>query len=78
MEDELEILLSLPNQPPSLYKSDVSQAELENTVAAINNSLQTSIIPLESLLPQYQQVYNWLIQPTELYIFTTNDVVFSY
>ncbi len=65
LDRELEILLSLPNQPPSLYRSNVSQAELENTVEAINNSLQTSIIPIESLLPQYQQVYNWLIQPLE-------------
>ena len=73
LENELEILLSLPNRPPSLYRSNVSQAELENTVEAINNSLQTSIIPIESLLPQYQQVYNWLIQPLEAEL-TKNQV----
>ena len=65
LENELEILLSLPNRPPSLYNSDVSQAELEDTVEAINNSLKTAIIPTDSLLPQYQQIYNWLIQPLE-------------
>ena len=65
LEDELEILLSLPNQAPRLYSSDVSQVELEDTVAAINKSLLSSAVPVESLLPQYQQVYNWLIQPLE-------------
>ena len=65
LEDELEILLSLPNQAPRLYSSDVSQAELEDTVAAINKSLLSSAVPVESLLPQYQRVYNWLIQPLE-------------
>jgi CHAT domain-containing protein len=63
LQDELEILLSLPKQAPRLYRSDVSQAELENTVETINKSLLSSAIPLESLLPQYQQVYHWLIQP---------------
>lgn len=65
LQDELEILLSLPNQPPSLYKSDVSQAELETTAAEIRSSLLSAAIPIDSLLPQYQKVYNWLIQPLE-------------
>ena len=65
LEDELEILLSLPNQPPHLYKSDVSQTELEATTEEIKRSLLSSVIPVESELPQYQQVYNWLIQPLE-------------
>ncbi len=65
LQDELEILLSLPNQPPKLYTSDVSQAELGTAVEAINQSLLSSAIPVESLLPQYQQMYNWVIQPLE-------------
>ena len=65
LDDELEILLSLPNRPPTLYTSKVSRTELETTVEAINKSLLSSAIPVESFLPQYQQVYNWLIQPLE-------------
>ena len=65
LENELEILLSLPNQPPISYSSDVSQTELEDTVATIERSLLSSAIPVKSLLPQYQQVYNWLIRPLE-------------
>ena len=65
LQDELEILLSLPNQPPSLYKSNVSQTELEEQIEAIQKSLLSSAIPVESLLTHYQKVYNWLIQPLE-------------
>ena len=65
LPNELEILLSLPNQPPSLYRSDVSQTELEDKVETIKRSLLSSAIPVKSLLPEYQQVYNWLIQPLE-------------
>jgi CHAT domain-containing protein len=65
LQDQLEILLSLPKQAPRLYQSDVSQTELENTVETIQKSLLSSAIPVKSLLPQYQQVYRWLIKPLE-------------
>jgi CHAT domain-containing protein len=73
LQDQLEILFSLPKQAPRLYQSNVSQTELENTVEAINNSLLSSAIPVKSLLPQYQQVYRWLIKPLEAEL-TKNQV----
>ena len=65
LQDELAILLSLPNQEPSLYETDISQVELEAKIEDIRNNLLTAIIPTESLLPQYQEVYDWIVRPLE-------------
>ena len=64
LPDELAIIVSLPNQQPRLYSSNVSQTELEATVTTIRTSLlQNSNSELD--LTQYQQAYNWLIRPLE-------------
>ncbi len=65
LQDQLEIILSLPNKEPSLYQSSVSQAELEAKVKNIKDNLETAIIPAESFLPQYQEVYDWIVRPLE-------------
>ena len=65
LEDELDIILSLPNQQPTLYQSNVSKKQLDDKVNRINANLTSSILPVESLLPDYQQVYNWLIKPLQ-------------
>ena len=65
LKDELEILVSLPNKPLSLYKSNVSQAELENAVEVINASLESPIVPIETLQSESQQIYSWAIEPIE-------------
>ena len=65
LSDKLEVLLSLPNQPPSLYTTSATKQEVEDTVEQIKLSLITPISKAESYLPQYQQVYNWLIRPLE-------------
>jgi len=65
LDDELEIILSLPNKDPQLYQSAVTRQELDETVNAIRGTLESSIVPIESLLPEYQQVYSWLIEPLE-------------
>ena len=65
LKNELEILVSLPNKPLSLYKSDVSQTELENTVKAIDASLESPIVAIETLQSESQPIYSWLIEPIE-------------
>ena len=66
LKDELEILLSLPgDEAPSLYRSKVSQAELKTSVEKIKESILSSAIPTEALLPKYQEIYQWLIEPLE-------------
>lgn len=73
LQDELAILLSLPNKDPSLYQTNVSQTELETKVAEIKDNLLTDLLPTESLIPQYQEVYNWIVRPLEAEL-TTNQV----
>ncbi len=73
LDDELEIILSLPKQKPSLYQSDVTKQQLEEKVAKIQGDLKSSLLPINSLLPDYQQVYNWLIKPLEAEL-TKNQV----
>lgn len=65
LDNELEIILSLPNREPSLYQSNVSQTELEAKVETIKANLESSFSPVASLLPQYQAVYNWILRPLE-------------
>ena len=65
LKDRLEILLSLPNQPPQLYSTKISQSELENTVGEVQGSLLKPISREKYFLPKYQKLYNWLIRPVE-------------
>ena len=65
LQDELAVLLSLPNKDPSLYQTNISQAELEAKVEDIKSNLLTAVIPTKSLLPQYQEIYNWIVRPLE-------------
>ena len=65
LQDELAILLSLPNKDPSLYQTNISQAELKAKVENVKSNLLTAVIPTESLLPQYQEIYNWIVRPLE-------------
>ena len=65
LPDKLGILLSLPNQPPRLYQTDVTQAAISQVVATIKSNLLTPLVPVEETLPEYQQVYDWLIRPLE-------------
>ncbi|MGB5712010.1 MAG: CHAT domain-containing protein, partial [Waterburya sp.] len=73
LDDELEIILSLPKQKPSLYQSNVTKQQLEEKVAKIQGDLKSSLLSVNSLLPDYQQVYNWLIKPLEVEL-TKNQV----
>lgn len=73
LDDQLEIILSLPQQKPSLYQSDVTKQQLEEKVAKIQGGLKSSLLSVNSLLPDYQQVYNWLIKPLEAEL-TKNQV----
>ena len=73
LDDELEIILSLPKQKPSLYQSDVSKQQLDEKVEKIQRDLKSSLLSVTSLLADYQQVYNWLIKPLEAEL-TKNQV----
>lgn len=65
LPDRLDVLLSLPDQPPTLHTTKISQEQLENTVDNVRRSLIDPQSLVNDFLPIYQQLYSWLIQPLE-------------
>ncbi|MBW4635342.1 MAG: CHAT domain-containing protein [Iphinoe sp. HA4291-MV1] len=65
LPDRLQVLLSLPKQPPSLYTTLIRQEELEKTVRDVRGSLVAPVSEVPDFLPKYKQLYDWLIQPLE-------------
>jgi CHAT domain-containing protein len=63
--DRLEVILSLPNQPLSVYTKQISQQDFEQTIKDVQGSLKTPDSKPEGFLLEYQKLYNWLIQPLE-------------
>ncbi|WP_241994114.1 CHAT domain-containing protein [Chroococcidiopsis cubana] len=63
--DRLEVLLSLPNRDPSLHTQKIPPAQLANTIESVQQSLIEPQSVVQEFLPQYQQLYDWLIQPLE-------------
>ncbi|WP_339384585.1 CHAT domain-containing protein [Oscillatoria sp. FACHB-1407] len=77
LSDRLEVLLSLPQQPIRQYTASVSQAEIEQAVAQLQQQLAR---PLTSQQGQQlgQRLYDWLIRPleTELATHASKTLVF--
>ncbi|MGI2906927.1 CHAT domain-containing protein [Tolypothrix sp. VBCCA 56010] len=63
--DRLEVILSLPNQPLTLHTKQISRPDFEKTVEKVQSSLLISYSNVENFLPEYEQLYDWLIQPLE-------------
>jgi CHAT domain-containing protein/tetratricopeptide (TPR) repeat protein len=64
LEDRLEIVLSLPNQPISHYAKNIEQTELEKTFEQMRRSLRRTSLEKERLLAA-KKVYDLLVQPVE-------------
>ncbi len=71
LRDRLEVILSLPNQPLSLYTKQISQQVVEKTVQNVQGSLKTPDSIIEGFLPEYKKLYDWLIQPLEKELLTS-------
>jgi CHAT domain-containing protein/tetratricopeptide (TPR) repeat protein len=66
LKDRLEVILSLPNQPLSLYPPrKIERQDFETTVQKVQDSLKSRDSLVEGFLPEYQKLYGWLIQPLE-------------
>ncbi|MBR8836059.1 MAG: CHAT domain-containing protein [Stigonema ocellatum SAG 48.90 = DSM 106950] len=74
LPDRLEVLLSLPNQPPRLYTKNIPKQHVENIVEKVQRSLITPQSLVKDFLPLYQEVYNWLIQPLETDLANNSNV----
>ena len=73
LPNKLEILLSLPNQAPSLYQTDATSAEISKVVENIKNYLKNSPpnpkFADEDILRQFQQHYDDSIRPLEIKLY---------
>ncbi len=63
--DRLEVILSLPNQPLSLHTKEIYRENFEKTVEKVQRSLKSPDSIVKDFLPEYKQLYDWLIQPLE-------------
>jgi len=64
LEDHLEIILALPNQPLQLYSKAIAQADVETLLEQMQNSLRRTSPDVERLAVS-EQVYDLLIRPIE-------------
>ena len=62
LEDRLEVILSVPNQPLQHYGNRLTSAQREQIFRDINQTLNPVFLANE-ILPPAQQLYNWLVRP---------------
>jgi CHAT domain-containing protein len=62
--DRIEIILSLPGQPLSSYRTSQSQVETEQTIKLMRQSLNPAFSNQERLRVS-QKLYDWLIRPAQ-------------
>ncbi len=61
LEDRLEVILSLPNQPLRHYASKVTAIQIDNIVSELRANLRDPTS--EDYLASAQSIYDWLIRP---------------
>ncbi|WP_176453075.1 CHAT domain-containing protein [Pseudanabaena sp. SR411] len=61
LEDRLEVILSLPNQPLRHYASNVTAAEIDDMVIDLRLNLRDP--SSQDYLSNAQRIYDWLIRP---------------
>lgn len=64
LPDRLEVILSLPGQPLRNYTTNLPEAEVEQTLRQMRQSLHPAFSRQERL-SLYQQAYEWLVQPAQ-------------
>ncbi|WP_162615664.1 CHAT domain-containing protein [Pseudanabaena sp. ABRG5-3] len=63
LEDRLEVIISLPQQPLRHYSSKILPQEIDNIVAELRSDLRDT--SSQDYLAYSQKLYNFLIRPTE-------------
>lgn len=64
LRDRLEVIVSLPSQPIRHYTTRLPQAEIEENLRRMRQSLNPAFSKQEQLR-LYQQAYDWLIRPVQ-------------
>lgn len=62
LENRLEVIAAIPNQPLKHYSQELPPSEIEIVVSSANSQISN---PRRLNLQLLQQVYNWLIRPIE-------------
>ena len=62
IENRLEVIVAIPNQPLKHYSNDLPPSEIEIVVTSANSQISN---PLRLNHKPLQQVYDWLIRPVE-------------
>ena len=65
LDDRLEVILSLPNQPLQHYGNSLTSIQREQIFREINQTLNPVFLPNE-ILPPAQQLYDWLVRPSKV------------
>ncbi|NER21885.1 MAG: CHAT domain-containing protein [Symploca sp. SIO1C2] len=64
LPERLAVILSLPGQPLHYYSTLLPEAEVENTIKKMRQSLRRTSLKQERL-PLAQQIYDWLVKPAQ-------------
>ncbi len=64
LSDRIEVILSVPGQPLSSYRTVLSQAETEQTIKLMRQSLNPAFSNQERIQVS-QKLYDWLIRPAQ-------------
>jgi CHAT domain-containing protein len=64
LPDRLAVILSLPGQPLRHYSTTLSQAQVEQTIDQMRQTMNP-VLPNKLRLQVSQQIYDWLIRPIE-------------
>ncbi|MCL1475783.1 CHAT domain-containing protein [Argonema antarcticum] len=65
LDDRIEVILSLPQQPLRNYTTQIEQKQVESTLNQLRQALGIRHSNQEERLRLSQQVYDWLIGPIE-------------
>jgi CHAT domain-containing protein len=64
LPDRLAVIVSLPGQPLQVYSTNLSQAEVEETISQLRQSMNPALSDKQRLRLS-QTLYDWLIRPVE-------------
>ncbi|MGJ5676215.1 MAG: CHAT domain-containing protein [Nostochopsis sp.] len=64
LPNQLQVIVKIPKQPLQHYSTQISQTEVEQLVAQLQQNLLNPAA-IKATRTQSQQVYNWLIKPIE-------------
>ncbi|MEM9216545.1 MAG: CHAT domain-containing protein [Cyanobacteria bacterium P01_F01_bin.150] len=65
LDNRLEVIVKLPNEPLHHYASDVAKGQVEQTVQEVRTALIGRTRPSSILLPKAADLYDWIIRPLE-------------